>query len=115
MKLSQKIRYGVACLFELSRHPGEYIDTKTITKTQKIPCAFAHKILQQLARGGLILAHKGLGYKLARPLQNITAAEAIEILDAEAQPDTADRSIGALLENRIHRELSNFTLSEVCC
>jgi Rrf2 family protein len=113
MKLQQKVRYGVACLYELSKHPGEYLDTETLTKTQNIPCAFAHKILQQLCHAGLVIAHKGLGYKLARPLENITAAEIIDVLTADTETPTGNSDIGVLLENRIHKALSSFTLGEL--
>jgi len=113
MRLHQKVRYGVACLYELSKHPGEYVDTETISKCQSVPCAYAHKILQHLAHSGLVLAHKGLGYKLARPLENITAAEAIDILTVDVEPFPINSAIGTLLENRIHQALSSFTLGEL--
>lgn len=113
MKLQQKVRYGIACLFELSKHPGEYIDTNSISHRQKVPCAYAHKILQHLAHSGLVLAHKGLGYKLARPLEDITAVEFIDVLTIEPANNTPTQDVGALFELRINQALEKFTLGEL--
>lgn len=113
MRLQHKVRYGVACLYELSKFTGEYVDTDTIAKNQLIPCAYAHKILQHLAHSGFVIAHKGLGYKLARPLQDITAAEVIDVLTVETDETTATSEIGNLLADRIRQALSSFTLGEL--
>ncbi len=113
MKLQQKVRYGIACLYELSKYPGSYVDTNTISKEQHIPCAYAHKILQHLSHAGLIIAHKGLGYKLARPLEDITAAEFIDVLSDEPTGPIDSSSVGSLFENRIHQALQSFTLGEL--
>jgi Rrf2 family protein len=113
MKLSQKVRYAVSCLYELSNNPGEYMDTEHLAASQKIPPAYAHKVMQSLAHAGFAFSLKGRGYKLALPLSSITALDLIETLmvDAEANPVIPD--IATRFENRVNQALSSFTLVEL--
>ena len=113
MKMNQKVRYGVGCLFELSKSPNEYIDADKIAARQVIPAAYAHKVLQVLANAGLVFAQKGVGYKLARPLHDITALEVIELLTADVDPNASNPDMGVLLEKRINKALGSFTLDEL--
>jgi Rrf2 family protein len=113
MRLNQKVRYAVACLFELSKHLGEYLDANQIAFKQNIPSAYAHKILQVLAHAGLVLALKGAGYQLARPLKEITALEVIESLGKETDPNDSLPDMGFRFEQRINQALSGLTMDEV--
>lgn len=113
MRLNQKVRYGVACLFELSKFPTEYMDTDHIIHKQNIPPAYAHKILQTLAHAGLVFSMKGAGYKLARPLSEITALEVIETLTKDMDPTDSNPDMGILFEERINKALGAFTLAEL--
>ncbi|MFN0118396.1 MAG: RrF2 family transcriptional regulator [Elusimicrobiota bacterium] len=113
MKLNQKINYGVACLFELSKHPHEFIDTESISHKQNIPLAYAHKILQLLAHDGLVFSQKGLGYKLARPLSEVTALHVIEILGTESNSISPSNNVSDLLEARVNQALGSFTLNDL--
>jgi len=113
MKLNQKVRYGVGCLYELSKHPGEYMDADQIARHQTIPPAYAHKVLQSLSNAGLVFAQKGQGYKLARPLSDITALEVIELLTADADPNASNPDVGVILEEKINKALGSFTLEEL--
>ena len=112
MRINQKVRYGVACLFELSKNPGEYIDADRIAASQNVPPAYAHKILQSMAHAGMVFALKGVGYRLARPLASITALEVIETLTAEAD-SAATSEVGMRLEQRINKALGGFTLDQL--
>lgn len=113
MKVNLKVQYGVACLFELSKAPGEYRDTDDIATKQNIPIAYAHKILQSLSHVGLVYALKGVGYRLSRPLSQITALQVVEALAADNDPNTTNPEIGMMLERRINKALGSFTLSEL--
>ena len=110
MKLNVCIRYAVACLFELSRHVGEYVDAEQIGRRQNIPIAYAQKVLQRLARAGLLLSQKGLGFRLLRPLESITA---FEVIDALNRVDESNGSIERLLERRIESALRHVTLEDL--
>jgi len=113
MKLNQKVRYGVGCLYELSKYSTDYMDAELIAVHQGIPGAYAHKVLQLLSHAGLVFAQKGMGYKLARPLSEITALEVIELLTSDLDPNASNPDIGKRLEKRINEELGNFTLDEL--
>jgi len=113
MRLNQKVRYGVACLFELAQFPGEYMDSDHMARKQNIPPAYAHKVLQAMVHGGLVFALKGVGYKLARPLASITALEVIEALTKDLDPNASNPDMGIVLEERINKALGSFTLAEL--
>lgn len=113
MRLNQKVRYAVACLFELSKHLGMFIGADAIAHRQNIPPAYAHKVLQAMAHAGFVISQKGLGYKLARPLAEITALEVIETLTADVDPNASNPDMGILLESRINKVLESVTLGEL--
>ncbi len=113
MKLNQKVKYGVACLFEMSKHPLEYMNTDELASRQNIPAAYAQKVLQAMAHANLVIGLKGAGYKLARPLSNITALEVIEALTADIDPNASNPDMGVVLERRINQALGSFTLAEL--
>lgn len=109
MKLNQKVRYGLECLFELASTPTEYTDGDHIATARGIPSAYAQKILSALAQYGLIYSMKGQGYRLARPLEDITALEVIKALDqtAPVAEHPLERRILAALEGVSLETLKN--------
>lgn len=111
MKLNHRVQYGIACLIELARRLGEFIDAEMIASRQSIPPAYAHKVLQSLAHAGLVFSQKGLGYRLARPLSEITALEVIEALTVSAE--TPASGMGGMIERRINNVLESCTLAEL--
>ena len=113
MRLNQTIRYGVACLYELSKSWGDYIDASFIATRQNIPLAYTHKVLQAMSHAGLVFAQKGAGYKLTRPLSEITALEVFEALSKDVDPNASNPDIGIRFEQRINQALGNLTLSEL--
>ena len=115
MRLSQKVKYGVGCLFELSKRPAEYVHTEEIARRQGIPASFAHKVLQRLAQSGYVLGQKGAGYKIARALDDITAAELIDALTSEPAADAVrrERDPGSAFESRINRALGLVNLGQI--
>src|SRR5262245_56720233 len=113
MRLNQKVRYAVLCLYELSKQLGTYVDTNQIAAHQNIPITYAHKVLQILAHTGFVFAAKGVGYKLARPLDEITAYEVMEALSREQDPNDSQPDMGFLFEKRVNQALASFTLAEV--
>ena len=112
MKINQRVRYGISCLFELSKHIGEYVDADAIASAQNIPNAYAQKVLQTLSHAGLVWSLKGTGYRLARPLSEITAYQVIEALTGDVTTHENSISFGSLLEERINKAL-NFSLDQL--
>lgn len=113
MRINQKVKYGVASLFELAKSPTQFQDAERIAAAQHIPPAYAHKVLQALAHAGMVLALKGVGYRLAKPLGSITALEVMEALTSDVDQNVSAPDMGALLERRVNLALCSFTLDEL--
>jgi Rrf2 family protein len=112
MKINQRVRYGISCLFELSKHNHEYVDAEKIAHAQSIPSAYAQKVMQTLSHAGLVWSLKGTGYRLARPLSEITAYQVIEALTQDTSTNDSIISVGSMLEDRINKAL-NFSLDQL--
>ncbi len=107
MRLNQKIRYGLECLFELASNPTEFIDAEKIAVARNIPRAYAQKILHALTQSGLVLSQKGAGFRLSRPLIDITALEVVQALEMEDRRVLAEAHP---LERRILAALAGVSL-----
>jgi Rrf2 family protein len=91
MRLSRETDYALQGLVFLARQgDGAVVQLADIAATQNIPPAFLSKILQKLARHGVIRSYRGSrrGYSLARAASRITVGE---ILDATEGPDLFKR------------------------
>lgn len=113
MKLNHKVRYGIASLMELSKSPGDFLDAEAIAERQCIPPAYAQKVLQSMGHARLVTAQKGLGYRLTRPLSEITALEVVEALTAPAPSDGPALGMGDAIERRINTALESVTLGDL--
>lgn len=114
MKLNQKVRYAVGCLFELSKNIGTFIGAEAIAHRLNIPVSYAHKVLQAMAHAGFVVSQKGLGYKLARPLGEITALQVIETMTADVDPNATNPDMAVAFETQINKMLSNVSLEVLC-
>ncbi|MBW4029016.1 MAG: Rrf2 family transcriptional regulator [Acidobacteria bacterium] len=94
LRLTKKADYGLMALKYLAEQAGQPIgeDTnapgsarsaKDIAEAYHIPPQLLAKILQTLARAGLLVSHAGTngGYSLAKPASRITAFEVIRAID----------------------------------
>ena len=113
MRLNQKVRYGVSCLFELAQCYGDHIDADQLSKRLSIPPAYAHKVLQALSHAGMVSSLKGVGYRLTRPLREITALQVINALTVDADTRGPVLSASQQLERRIQTALDGVTLAEL--
>ncbi len=111
MRINQKVRYGVACLFELSRNQTEFLDANLIAHRQGIPPAYAQKVLHLMAQANLIQSMKGAGYRLTTPLEKITVLNVLEILSAESLAEETPRESSLLIEQKIKEALGSISLS----
>jgi Rrf2 family iron-sulfur cluster assembly transcriptional regulator len=84
MKLSTQADYAVRAVFELSRHEaGAVVHTSDIAAAQRIPSARLAKVIQDLARAGLVRTMRGQqgGVMLARPAADITVRDVYEAVE----------------------------------
>ena len=89
LRLTKKADYGLMALKYLAEQPGAGAQSpaaqsaKDIAQAYHIPPPLLAKILQTLARAGLLVSHAGTngGYALARPASQISAFEVIRAID----------------------------------
>jgi FeS assembly SUF system regulator len=85
LKISKKADYGLIALKHLATHGHDGVSTSAadIADFYGISATLMAKVLQRLARGGLVAARHGSagGYTLARDPGCITALEAIATID----------------------------------
>ena len=84
LRLSKKADYGLLALQHLAvEAPAGVASARAIAERYDIPVELLAKVLQQLARLGLVAAQKGAhgGYYLARPAAAISLAEVVEAID----------------------------------
>jgi Rrf2 family protein len=86
LKLTKKADYGLIALRHLtviSNSARPSASAKDIADSYGIPLPLLSKVLQKLARGGLLLSEQGTngGYRLAKDPSEISALEAIRTID----------------------------------
>ena len=81
--LSKKADYGLIALKHLARHAEESVSAREIAKEYRIPGELLAKIMQRLARKGLVVSQQGThgGYILGRDPSRISIVDVIEALD----------------------------------
>jgi Rrf2 family protein len=82
-RLSKKADYGLIALRHLAQHSEVSVSAREIAAEYRIPAELLAKILQRLARKGLVLSQQGThgGYLLARDPSKISLVDVIEALD----------------------------------
>ncbi len=84
LRLSKKADYALIALKDLALRPaGTSASAREIAERYDIPIELMAKVLQRLARRGLVASHQGTrgGYHLARPATAISVAEVIQAID----------------------------------
>jgi Rrf2 family protein len=84
LRLTKKADYGLMALKYLAEQAASGAQSaKDIAEAYHIPPQLLAKILQTLAKSGLLVSHAGTngGYSLARPATAITAFEVIRAID----------------------------------
>jgi Rrf2 family protein len=88
LRLTKKADYGLMALKYLAEQAAATggnaaRSAKDIAEAYHIPPQLLAKILQTLARGGILVSHAGTngGYALARPADEISAFEVIRAID----------------------------------
>ncbi len=90
MRLSPHDDYGLRCLLQLARRgEGALVTIPTIAQAEGIGPEHTAKLMRALRQGGLVIATRGAsgGYRLARPAEQITVAEVLDVLDGPLVPD----------------------------
>lgn len=89
LKISTKGRYALRVMIDLAeQNTGNYITLKEISQRQEISMKYLESIISLLVKGNILLGlrGKGGGYKLAKPSDQITAAEILIITEGSISP-----------------------------
>jgi len=80
MTVSQTAEYALRAVVQLAQHRGESLTTQQLSDATGVPASYLSKVLQPLARSGLISAQRGMhgGYSLQRDPAQISVLEIIE-------------------------------------
>lgn len=84
LRLTKKADYGLMAMKYLAEQDGAGAQSaKDIAEAYHIPPQLLAKILQTLARAGLLISHAGTngGYALARSAEEVSAFEVIRAID----------------------------------
>ncbi|MCA9310025.1 MAG: Rrf2 family transcriptional regulator [Phycisphaerales bacterium] len=82
--ISQTSEYALRAMIHLAHHSGQARTTQQIAEATKVPSGYLSKVLQSLARGGLVNSQRGLGggFTLARDEAGITILDVIKTVDS---------------------------------
>lgn len=86
MKITQAGEYALLALIHLAKQPeGTLVMIDDISKSEHIPKGFLAKILQSLAKAGLIRSRQGArgGFALSHPAEKISVLEVIEVIEGK--------------------------------
>lgn len=84
LRLTKKADYGLMALKYLAEHPDQVsLSARDIAQAYHIPPQLLAKILQRLAKVGILRSHAGMsgGYSLEKPPREISAFEVIRAID----------------------------------
>ena len=86
LRLSKKADYALIAMNHLARRqgsPSASTSARDIAERYDIPIELMAKVLQRLARRGLLTSHQGTrgGYRLGRPSSLISVADIIQAID----------------------------------
>lgn len=80
---SQTAEYALRAVACLARRPAEPITTQQLALVSRVPAGYLAKILQALARAGVVSGQRGLngGFLLARPAEELTLLDVVRVAD----------------------------------
>lgn len=84
LRFTKKVDYGLMAMQYIAEHQGEAtVGVKRVADEFGIPAELLAKVLQRLARGGLMVGQSGPrgGYRLALPPSEVTVGQVIRVLE----------------------------------
>jgi FeS assembly SUF system regulator len=131
LRLSKKVDYALIALMHLAHQDdASSWSAREIAKGCGLPPDLLAKILQRMAREGIVVSHQGTkgGYSLARPASRIHVVSVVEAVDGPLsltqcftdegtcdQFDTCSvKSPLQRLNDRVLQMLSQVTIAQIC-
>lgn len=83
LRLSRRVEYALLALQYLARHSGKAISVREIAQTYGLSSEFLAKVLQQLARAGIVSSHHGIhgGYLLVHHPRTLSLGAIIDAVE----------------------------------
>src|ERR1700740_650868 len=84
--------YALNALVELYRHGGtDPVPIAELARRRDIPVQFLEQLFATLRRAGVLRSQRGVkgGYSFARPSNEVTALEVVELLDGPLGQDSS--------------------------
>ncbi len=83
LRISKMTDYGVLLMAQMARAPEQVHNAAELAAQLRMTIPTVSKLLKLLARGGLLASYRGTkgGYRLARPPQDITLIEIIDVME----------------------------------
>ncbi|WP_328831957.1 SUF system Fe-S cluster assembly regulator [Thermaurantiacus tibetensis] len=83
LRLSNFADYGVVIMTAAARAEGALVAASQVSGLTAIPVPTVAKLMNHLARAGLLVSHRGVagGFALARPAAEISLADIVEAID----------------------------------
>ncbi|MCL6506415.1 MAG: Rrf2 family transcriptional regulator [Bryobacteraceae bacterium] len=105
MKLSSPEEYGLRCLLRMARTGGS-VTILELSEAEGLSAANVAKVMRLLRLAGIVESVRGPtgGYRLARPPEQITAAEALQALGERLLTPDFCRKHAGLPEICVHAE-----------
>ena len=86
LQLSKKVEYGLIALRHMAMKPtGQVFAAKELASEYGIPYDLLAKVLQKLAKSGIVRSHQGVrgGYALAKKPHELAVSFVIRIIEEE--------------------------------
>jgi Rrf2 family iron-sulfur cluster assembly transcriptional regulator len=121
MKLSKKGRYAVTAMMDLALHSNQGPFTlANISFSQEISVSYMEQLFAMLRKHGLVVGTRGPGggYRLARPVENITIAEILNAVEDGVTPlysehtNLPSHALWNKLSHKIYDFLADLSLAE---
>ena len=81
--ITRKTDYAIRCVLYLAESGKETVMMNEIAEKAKIPKSFLAKILQRLAKAGIVMSRRGVkgGFKLAKKATDISLLDVVETME----------------------------------
>ena len=90
--ITAKSAYAVRALAELARRGGSPVPIGDVAARRDISPQFLESLFVTLRRGGILQSQRGVkgGYSLAKPAEQVTVLEVVEMLEGEVGAGSAE-------------------------
>lgn len=116
MKTTKTLAYALACIQELAKGLGQFVQVSEIAAAQNIPAAYCQKVLLALSKAGIVMSVKGQGFSLMLNPESINTLRVVRALNENTAGDGENSAIRGLTDTltaKVNNALANLTVAEV--